>query len=131
MTREETARDEQWYPVGAHERGIEVAKQHGLTPAQAYGITSVESPMTDWDANTSLAERTANVWKNQQKTKFTPEMQKAADAITSLPANAKFKPFYKSLKGKTLGELKTTEEQAHWLRLYDEAHNPRVPNLES
>jgi len=125
VTPEEFKRDEQWYPVGAHNRGIEVAKQHGVTPHQVYAVTAVESPMTDWDQNTSLAERTVNIWKNQQNTKFTPAMQKAADKITSLPANKAFKPFYKKLEGKTLAELPTTTLQAHWLRLYDEAHNPR------
>ena len=118
-------RDEKWYPVGAHERVQAVAAQHGFTPHQIAGVTAVESPMTDWDQNTSLAERTANIWKNQQATKFTPEMQDAADNITSLPANSSFKPLIKKVQGKTLAELPTTEQQAIWLRLYDEGHNPR------
>lgn len=125
LTPAEIARDSQWYPVGAHNRVLDVAKQHGFTPTQIAGVTAVESPMTDWDQNTSLAERTANIWRNQQNTKFTPEMQEAADRITDIPANRKFKTVYKSLRGKTLGELPTVEEQAHWLRLYDEGHNPR------
>jgi hypothetical protein len=96
-----------------------------VTPHQVYAVTSVESPMTDWDQNTSLAERTINIWKNQQNTKFTPEMQEAADRITSIPAMKSFKPKVKQLPGKTLGELPDTKAQALWLRLYDEAHNPR------
>ena len=125
LTKEEFDRDSQWYPVGAYERGQAVAKQHDFTPHQVYGVTSVESPMTDWDANTALAERTANIWKNQQNTKFTPEMQTAADKITSLPANKNFKVPFKQIAGKTLAELPNTELQGFWLRLYDEAHNPR------
>ncbi len=125
LTPEAIAKDEQWYPVGAHDRGIAVAKQHGFTPEQIYGVTSVESPMTDWDQNTSLAERTANIWKNQQNTKFTPEMQDAADRISSIPAMKKFKPMFKDLRGKTLSELPSEEKQAWWLRLYDEGHNSR------
>ena len=132
MLPEAIKRDEKWYPVGAHERVQAVAAQHGFTPHQIAGVTAVESPMTDWDQNTSLAERTANIWKNQQDTKFTPEMQTAADKITSLPANSSFKPLIKKVQGKTLGELPTTELQAMWLRLYDEGHNPRdVPDMES
>jgi hypothetical protein len=124
-THEEFARDSQWYPVGAHERGIAVAKQHDVTPHQVYAVTTVESPLTDWDQNTSLAERTVNIWHNQQNTKFTPEMQQAADRISSLPANKTFKGPFKQIAGKTLGELSDTRLQGFWLRLYDEAHNPR------
>jgi hypothetical protein len=122
---ENVKKDEQWYPVGAHQRGLEVAKQHGYTPAQIFGVTSVESPMTDWDANTAMAERTASIWKNQQKTKFTPEMRQAADDILTVPAMGKFKTLFKGLEGKTLAELPNIEDKAWWLRLYDEGHNPR------
>jgi len=126
LTPAEIAYNEQWYPVGAHERGLDVAKTHGITPNQAWAVTSVESPMTDWDQNTALAERTADIWKNQQNTKFTPEMRKAADEILGVPAMAKFAPLFKSLQGKTLAGLASTpEKQAWWLRLYDEGHNPR------
>jgi GNAT superfamily N-acetyltransferase len=126
LTPAEIAYNEQWYPVGAHERGLEVAKTHDITPNQAWAVTSVESPMTDWNQNTALAERTVDIWKNQQNTKFTPEMQKAADEILSVPGMGKFAPLFKSLRGKTLAGLTSMpEKQAWWLRLYDEGHNPR------
>lgn len=125
LNPEDIKKDEQWYPVGAHDRGIAVAKQHKIDAHQAYAVTAALSPLTDWDVNTSLAERAVSIWKNQQDTKFTPEMRAAATDILSIPAMKKFKNVYKGLEGKTLGELKTTAEQAHWLRLYDEAHNPR------
>ena len=126
LAEAEIKRDEQWYPVGAHERGIDVAKTHGITPAQAYAVTSVESPMTAWDQNTSLAERTVDIWKNQQDTKFTPEMKDAAAKITAIPANKSFKKAFKPIEGKTLGELSSDVDRALWLRLYDEGHNPRT-----
>ena len=114
---EEITRDEQWYPVGAHQRGIEVAKQHGVDPHQAYAVTAALSPLTDWDVNTSLAERAINIWKNQQDTKFTPEMRAAGKEILQVPAMKKFAPVFKKLEGKTLGELTNPKDQAWWLRL--------------
>ncbi len=125
VTPEEHATDSQWYPVGAHERGIAVAKAHDLSPHQAYAATAALSPLTDWDQNTAQAERAAEIWKNQQDTKFTPQMRKAADEILTVPEMQHFKREFKSLEGKKLGELKNVEDQAWWLRLYEEGHYDR------
>jgi hypothetical protein len=125
VTPEEHATDSQWYPVGAHERGIDVAKKHGLDVHQAYAITAALSPLTDWDQNTAQAERAAEIWKNQQDTKFDTKMRKAADEILTVPEMEHFRKIFKSLEGKKLGELKTEGEQAWWLRLYEEGHYDR------
>jgi hypothetical protein len=109
--------------VGAQERVQALAKEHGYTPNQVAGVTAVTSPLSDLDANTSRAERIVKIWKNQQNTKWTPEMTAAADKISAIPANKGFGALFEPLKGKTLGELTNTKDQALWLRAYDETQS--------
>lgn len=114
----------QWYPVGAHKMTQDMADNNGISHRQAAGVVAALSPQKDWDMNASLARRAIEIYKNQQDTVTTPEMLDTLRTIASIPANNSLLRFRSLLEGKTLGEL-SGDEQALWLRLYDEAHNSR------
>ena len=130
-TPDEQNANKGWYD-GAHALSKEIADQHGYSHPQIAGVIAAMSPQKDWDMNVSLAKRLTDIVKNQQETKTTPEMiQKGKDIVAETQAinpkaNTALQGTIKKLKGKTLGELKDPTEKAFWVRLYDEAHNPRT-----
>jgi hypothetical protein len=124
-TPEEREMSRQWYPVGAHQMTGEMATTSGLTHSQTAGVVAAMSPQKDWDMNISLARRAIDVYTNHQDTETTPEMLGKLKEIAAIPANKELGKMARLLKGKTFGEL-DGPEKALWLRLYDEAHNPRT-----
>ena len=118
----------QWYP-GANKLTADWAKEYGLTHEQAAGVTAVLSPQNPWDNNISLAKRAMDIYKNKQDYNWDVEMnKKAAELYGQSKAIAQFTDM---VRGSKLGELTDPDPEvaqamkAMWLRIYDEAHNPR------
>jgi len=139
VTPENRIQDREWYD-GAHEIGNKDAKASGLEPRQNWAAIASQSPQKDWNQNVSLYERLTDTVLNKSDVKFTPEMQtKATDFIRDIAeANQKKiakgkKPttpwvdtnLIQNLKGKSLSDLSDPVEKAAFVRIYDEAHNPR------
>ena len=139
VSPENRIQDREWYD-NAHEIGNRDAKVSGLEPRQHWAAIATQSPQKDWNQNVSLYERILDIVQNKSDVKFTPEMQaKAKDFIQDIAASNKkrvaegkspISPWVdnylvKRLKGKSLAEITDPVEKAAFVRIYDEAHNPR------
>lgn len=114
-------RAKQWYD-GANKLAEKWGNDYGFAPPQVAGAMAVLSPQTPWFVNLTLTERVMDAVKNQQNTRFTPEMENRAGAIFGAPQYAHG---MSGIRGKKLSEVEGAIEKAMWVRLYDEAHNPR------
>ena len=114
-----------WYE-GAHEISGALANRWDVPRPSASGALASLSPQMDWFKNASLGERVGDIMTSSAAGRIlTPEMAGFADAAKFLdkPEN---KALYKSILGKSLDELENPLQKALWIRLYDEAHNPRA-----
>lgn len=129
-TPAEQEANEGWYD-GAHQLTKDLADQHGYTHMQTAGVVAALSPQKDWDMNVSLAKRLTDIVKNHADEKASPEMiQKGKDIVSQTQevnpkANAALQKMFNKIKGKSLDELTDPTQRAAWVRLYDEANNPR------
>ena len=114
-------RSKLWYD-GANAIANRMAEQHDISVPQASGILAVLSPQKDWFMNVSLAKRVADIMSNQQGATWSREMEKTTKRIFG---NAKYQGDVDDIRGKSLGDLDDTYLKAMWLRVFDEAHNPR------
>jgi len=115
------ARSKLWYD-GARKIAETMSRKYGIEPSQAAGILASLSPQKDWFMNVSLADRVAQIMAERQTFRWSGQMAETADRIFGKPV---YKVAIDSIKGKSLGELELDYERAMWLRVYDEAHNPR------
>ena len=119
-----------WYD-SANKLANNMATEHGVTEEQASGVIAAMSPQKDWDQNVSLAKRVTDIWHNKADIKMTPEMEaKGKELATNKNSkgeltNPKLKGILKKIKGKSLSDISDVTEKAAWVRIYDEAHNPR------
>lgn len=118
------AANSRWYD-SANGLAQRLSEKYGTTMNQMAGAIAAMSPQKDWDQNVSLAERVNDIYHTKQDVETTPEMLVKAKEIASRKTGRTFKPMAKALAGKTLSELTKPIERAAWVRLYDEAHNPR------
>jgi hypothetical protein len=131
--------DRIWYD-GAHNFGTRDAEVYGLEPRQNFATIATQSPQKDWNQNVSLYERLTDAVLNKPDVKFTPEMNTKANQFIREIAKTNSKraaqgksqidpwvdrKLINKLKGKSLDDLSNPVEKAAWVRLYDEAHNPR------
>jgi hypothetical protein len=128
LPQEMKDRSPRWY-YGANRFVDAVAERHGVPRRSVSGATSALSPQKDWFQNASLAERAADVvfgpagskratsemfdWANNAQTQSGPLFNDVDHQLI------------RKLKGKRFNDLEDPTEQAIWLRMYDEAHNPR------
>lgn len=111
----------QWYDGG--KRMVSAwAERYGIPPQAVAASMAALSPQKDWFMNVSLAERVADTMFNKASTPFSSAMNAKGKEIYSSPAN---KPIFERIKGKTLSQLTDPLDKAAWIRLHDEAHNPR------
>lgn len=116
-----------WYD-SANGMAKDMADKYGYDQKQAAGAMAALSPQKDWNMNVSLADRTADILANKNDIETTPEMLQKAKELTKGGGNAAMKSLVKNLKDKKLSDLDDPIEKAAWIRLYDEAHNPRSYN---
>jgi hypothetical protein len=119
------ARSPSWYE-GAHEISDALAQRWGVPRPSVSGSLASLSPQMDWYKNASLGERVGDIMTGAAAGRvLTPEMaafQKTSVALNN-PANAER---YQRIAGKSLDQLDDPGDKALWIRLYDEAHNPRA-----
>jgi len=118
-------RSPRWYE-GAHEISDALANRWGVPRPSVSGALASLSPQMDWYKNASLGERVGDIMTGAAAGKIlTPEMaafQRSSVALNN-PANAER---YARIAGKSLDQLDDPGDKALWIRLYDEAHNPRA-----
>jgi hypothetical protein len=85
----------------------------------------VLSPQKDWLQNASLTERVGDVVFGAPKP-WTSEMAAAARARPAIMGSPVHSATLRRIAEKPFASLETDQERALWLRLYDEAHNPRA-----
>jgi hypothetical protein len=118
-------RSPHWYE-GAHEVSDALAGRWGVPRQSSSAAIASLSPQMDWFKNASLAERVGDIMTSAQAgKKLTPEMAGFANKAEFLkkPEN---RALYKGIVGKSLDQLDDPLDKALWIRLYDEAHNPRA-----
>lgn len=126
----------QWYD-GANTIASDRARRYGRPLENVGGVYAALSPKMDWFKNVSLGDRLMDTMHNQKFTSLTPEMdQWITDryGAGATPADVNTMTVYDKLRqhaiqGGTLSDLQDPFEQAHWVRAYDEAHNPRGYNI--
>jgi hypothetical protein len=114
-----------WYE-GAHEISDALARRWGVPRQSSSAALASLSPQMDWFKNASLGERTGDILTGAAAGRIlTPEMEGFARQAKFLekPENLEL---YRSIVGKRLDQLDDPLEKALWIRLYDEAHNPRA-----
>lgn len=135
-------RTKDWY-VGANKIAADLGKKHGYTTEQSAGVIAALSPQNEWDNNLGLAERTMDIYRNQQNHPYTEEMDDAARNLSRADTVSKtFKKMLRDIKGKKLKDVvvkagdrvegkkvdaETAKDvqdarRAVWIRLYDEAY---------
>ena len=126
----------QWYD-GANTIASDRARRYGKPLENVGGVYAALSPKMDWFKNVSLGDRLMDVMHNQKFTSLTPEMDEWITnryGAGATPADVNTMTVYNKLRqhaigGGTLSDLQDPFEQAHWVRAYDEAHNPRGYNI--
>ena len=113
-----------WYE-GANNFSDALASRYGIPRQSSSAAIAALSPQMDWYKNASLAERVGDaIFSPTASRRMTPEMeafQKSSEALTN-DANQRV---FDAIRGKRLSDLTDPLDQALWIRLYDEAHNPR------
>jgi len=112
-------RSKQWYD-GARALTTVWAGRYGLPDRSVAAVIAALSPQKDWYQNVSLAERVLDVWSKRQDYVYDEAMEaKGAELF------AKYPDLLAKLRGKSLAELEHLTEKAAFVRIYDQAHNPR------
>jgi hypothetical protein len=117
-----------WY-YGANNLSDAHAARWGIPRQSSSASIAALSPQKDWFQNASLNERAGDIiFGPVSDKKMTGEMYDwARNAQTQsgpLFDDVDMK-LISSLRGKSFNQLSDPTEQALWLRMYDEAHNPR------
>ena len=125
-----------WYRA-AHELGNQYAAAHNLKPEAAHGMMAVLSPQTPWDKNVTMSERVMDALTHHQDTPWTRGMAEVAygggakgKGLPAIKTTAKIPGAnWSDIEGKTLREVLAgpdgEKRAAMWIRVFDEAHNPR------
>lgn len=114
-----------WYE-GANRFASALAERYGIPRQSASAATASLSPQMDWFKNASLAERVGDTLTSAAAGRpMTSDMVAAFKARPNLAESEVNQALFRRIKGKTLDQLTDPLDQALWIRLYDEANNPR------
>jgi hypothetical protein len=133
-----------WYE-GAHNLIGDRMKQYSKYKIGRAAMTAVyaaQSPNTEWDVNVHLGDRLLDTYFNHATHKFDAEMraaaqQQIANTVKALEKEeaagknkakarrnlAEMRGLFHSIEGKTLHELTATDQEAAWIKLYNDAHD--------
>ena len=114
-------RSKLWYD-GARNIADRFSADYGVPDQAVSGVLAVLSPQKDWFMNVSLGQRVLDIATKQKSTRWDSSMDAVAKTIFTDPKHA---PILKSIRGKTLDEVKQPAAKAMWLRTYDQTNNPR------
>jgi hypothetical protein len=120
-----------WYE-GAHTIADAFANRWGVPRQSASAALAALSPQMNWLKNASLGERVGDIVTGAAAGRpMTSEMAamarspKMADLFSGERTGALNRRMLESIRRKKLDQITDPFEQALWVRLYDEAHNPR------
>lgn len=117
----------QWYD-SAHVMAKDIAAKNGTTPEKVAATIASLSPQNPWDMNVGQAERVVKMHSTMQDHPFTPKMdeqlsKEISTAMSAEEPNVEFANELKSIRGKTLADLKGDPyKQALLMRVLDRAH---------
>lgn len=134
-----------WYE-GAHNLVGDRMKQYAAQKIGRAAMTAVyaaQSPNTEWDVNVHLGDRLLETYFHHATHKFDAAMKEAADQQIAntvkgladkqkktgkVPAAAQqnlrdMRTMFRRIDGKTLHELTDVNEEAAWIKLYNDAHD--------
>jgi len=120
-----------WYE-GANQIADALAQRWGIPRRSASAMLASLSPQMDWFKNASLGERLGDIMTSAAAGRpMTQDMIDYAHSRMGTKDWQYLKPgsenldIFRAIRGKTLDELTDPLEKAMWIRMYDEAHNPR------
>lgn len=117
-------RSPNWYD-GANEFSRALAQRYGVPTQSSSAAVATLSPQKDWFQNASLAERVGDITMGPASSRIlTPEMRDIARYAPGLQSEQN-QELFRRIAGKSLSQLSDPYERALWIRLYDEAYNPR------
>jgi hypothetical protein len=125
MPPEIRERSKLWYN-GARNIAEKFADKYNMPDSSAAGTLAALSPQKDWYMNVSLAERLLDILHNQENIHYTKEMENRANKVIADP---KFDDMLNQIRGKKLADIDDPKYKALFVRLYDEAHNPRAHRI--
>ncbi len=123
-------RSKQWY-VGGNKVINDWAKQYDLPDTTVAGVTAALSPLSGWYRNVANAQRMLEILKNNTF-EWSPEMDTTLRNIPMFE-KARYAGAADTARGKSLQDIDQlplspeakAAAKASWVRIYDEAHNPR------
>jgi len=116
-------RSKTWY-VGANQIATDLSQKYSLPRQSVSGVMAALSPQKDWFQNASLGERVIDITVTKGNIPMTREMTALAPQVQAFNTPA-VSPILQTIMGAKLSDLQDPIEKALWVRLYDEAHNPR------
>jgi thioredoxin reductase len=114
-------RSKKWYD-GANKIAHDLAAKYHQEPETTAAVLAALSPQNQWHNNVSLAERVLDISQNKTKEKWDEDMTQKMNEIF---AGDKYKDIRDDIEGKSFAQLENNYLKAAWLRIYDEAKNPR------
>lgn len=125
MAPELRDRAQKWYD-GARVITERWSEKYGVKREAVAAVLASLSPQTDWFRNVSQAQRVIEVFKNQQNTAMTPQME--GWLINYYAGDGDGAKIVDAMRGKRFADL-TTYEKAVWTRAFDQNHNDRKYNI--
>jgi hypothetical protein len=129
-------RGKKWYD-GARAITEKWSKDYNIPDHSVAGALAALSPQKDWYQNVSLAHRVIHTMKGMGENfyhgfQFSPEMEKTLQSVGSLN-KPEYSGIHDVIRGKSLGDLdrlsipddEKSIAKAMWIRLHDQAYNPR------
>jgi hypothetical protein len=102
------------------------AKRYNMPDSAVAGTLAALSPQKDWYQNVSLAERVLDALHRQHETHYTKEMEDHANRVFF---EGRHDVSLDAIRGKKLADIEDPKHKAMFIRLHDEAHNPRWHRL--
>jgi len=119
-------RSKLWYK-GARRITENWSGQYGVPDFTVAGVLAALSPQKDWYQNVSLAERVLDIhthFTSGNNVAFIPDAR-MAETAARIYGGAQYAEALKKVLSTPYADLRQEEHQAMWLRIYDEAYNPR------
>lgn len=126
-------RAKNWYD-GANKIAKNMAEQYGYSHRQMAGVLAALSPQKDWYQNADLARRLMDTVTKHGNQSATPEMKawgqkyvaaQMKDKDVPKASTIDFQKAVESIGDRPLAQITDPYERAVWVRMHDEAHNPK------
>jgi hypothetical protein len=116
-----------WYE-GANRLANESASRYGISREAAAGVYASLSPQKDWYQNVSLGDRIFDIYFNNSSLPFNDDLYRVGLSKLKNPDHL---AALKNIRNKPLAAITDPVERAIWVRMFDEANNPRAFSIVS